>query len=97
MAIFTAKTFVATVYTFEDQKRNLKDVRTKVRTSFLSIRFNSWLQTTCRFGHPVRRKRYQRQRRHQQWPYPMRSVPAAEKSLLRDGLEVAPGSDESPE
>ena len=25
MAIFTAKTFVATVYTFEDQKRNLKD------------------------------------------------------------------------
>lgn len=97
MAIFTAKTFVATVYTFEGQKRNLKDVRALVRTSFLSIRFNSWLQTTCRFGHPVRRKSHQRQRRHQQRPYPMRSVPVAEKSLLREGREVAPGSDESPE
>ena len=97
MAIFTVKTFVATVYTFEDQKRNLKDVRALVRTSFLSIRFNSWLQTTCRFGHPVRRKSHQRQRRHQQRPYPMRSVPVAEKSLLRDGLEAVPEFVQSPE
>lgn len=36
MAIFTVKTFVATVYTFEDQKRNLKDVRTKSPDIFVS-------------------------------------------------------------
>ena len=47
MTIFTAESFIATANTFQEYKRILKDVRTKARTSFFSIRFNSWLQTTC--------------------------------------------------
>ena len=87
MAIFT-----------QEYKQNLKDVRNKSPDIFLhSTQLNTGYQTTYRFGHPVRRKRYQRQRRHQQGPYPMRSVPAAEKSLLRDGLEAVPESIQSPE
>ena len=98
MTIFTAKSFVATANTFQEYKRNLKNVRTKSPDIFrLSTQLNTEHMTTCRFGHPVRRKSHQRQRRHQQGPYPMRSVPVAEKSLLREGLAAVPESVQSPE
>ena len=39
MTIFTAESFIATANTFQEYKRNLKDVRTKARKSF---RFRFW-------------------------------------------------------
>ena len=51
------KSFVATANTFQKHKRNLKDVRTKSPDIILlSTQLNTGYLTTCRFGHPVRRK-----------------------------------------